>query len=239
MDTSENIIDFYQPKSLASLLVRLQFNSVLSDLDRIKEYVFDNKHIIKSHQTDFIKRVDDEVKKYPTQEFEIREHFEDQYYQYYDTYPALYRNSTLLTIYSYFENQLYQLCETISQNTEGIPKFEQPKGNYIGSCKKYLTSSFGLNLNHKNILWHKITDYQKVRNAIAHSHGSVYTMKGKKIEEQPLYKIIQKTPAIELDGNSGNFKIINDQYLVDFCDITNEYLNVVLQLAEDKLKTAV
>ena len=229
MQTSEKTNDLFESSDIIRFLIDLQKWSVQTDISVFKIFVFDIDKVIKSHKTEFESKVNEQIKKYPHNEQDIKEHFEEQYYQYYEMYPSLYRNSVLLTIYSYFEHNLNQICDTISKYGNSVEKYDKKnKRNLIERCKTFLTKTYGLDLSDIEEIWSNLTVYQKVRNAIAHNDSNTIKEKGKIVSEQYLFKTLKNNNNIKIN-DSGKFQIDNNQFLYDLCVHIEKYLSEVFK----------
>jgi hypothetical protein len=243
MKSNENDNDKFESITIIRLLIDLQKVSVLSNLSVLKEFANDTDKVIKSNKTEFDNRLNEKIKKYPQHEQEIKVHFEDQYSQYYEMYPALYKNSTLLTLYSFLEYNLDQICNNISDYKHNSKrKNNKLQVNTINVSKVFLTEKFKIDLSSVENEWSLLNNvYREIRNAIAHNNPTMITEEGKEIIEQPRYKSLKDNGYlangyIKVNEQNGNFQIINNQFLVDFCSLIEKYLTEIFKRIFTKLQ---
>ncbi len=236
METTSNPEDIFKPVSFIPMILSIQRHSISNETDIFKEYIIDNRTNINKVKEEFIKRVNVELEKYPGQEQDIHEHYEDQYYQYTEFYPAIFNNSTLLSLYSFFELNLKELCHTM-ETYQGLRiKLKDLSGqNYVEKSRRYLELVVGIDLSDLQSTWEKITFYQRIRNKIAHNNSSIVEKKGP-ITSQPLYNAVVANSDLKLKESNGTIIISNDKFLIDFCDIIQQYLVPVILKIESKIK---
>lgn len=101
-------------------------------------------------------------------------------------FPSLQRRSALLTLCSYFEYELEQLCLLYQREKKfGLAPYDL-HGTGIDRSANYLEKVAGLNLTGKSQEWTAIKRIQTIRNVIVHEDGKLQrngnvTDKGKKI----------------------------------------------------------
>ncbi len=223
----------FKPAAVLPMLLQFHRSSIESEVDAFKEYIIDNRHSIKKQQKEFNKMVEDEIKLHPGNEHEISEWYEDQYSRYNDFYPAIFNNSTLLSVYSYFEFNLKRLCITLQNHKKHLIKLDDFGGqNYIDKSRKYIKLVEALDISSLDNTWQKITKYQNVRNCVVHNNSNIIKNKDLEVKKQPLYQILKTNPHLKLNEGNGTFIINDDQYLLDFCDIISEYLVEIIKKLE-------
>lgn len=114
-------------------------------------------------------------KKYPSKiikelhEYLLSEHFNpdgvlNQYF------PNIQRRAALITLFSFFENELDKLCNLFKEIEKYSLSLNDIHGNGIERSTLFLKKVVGLQLD-KNKLWDEIKLIQKIRNTIVHNNG--------------------------------------------------------------------
>jgi hypothetical protein len=87
-------------------------------------------------------------------------------------FPSLQRRSALLTVCSYFENELDKLCR-LYQSEKGFAVTVGERDNGIHRSTTYLHKVAGLDVHRGSEEWQEIKKIQEIRNAIIHRGGKV------------------------------------------------------------------
>jgi hypothetical protein len=89
-----------------------------------------------------------------------------------------FRNSILIQLFSYLENELKNICNAHSQSTKSTYTVNDLKGNSdLEKIKKYLTKSMNLEVG-KFSLWPFINNLRVVRNKIVHENSIIQITDG-------------------------------------------------------------
>ncbi len=90
-------------------------------------------------------------------------------------FPDLQRGSALMTLFSFFEHQLNDLCKRFSNEGKVAVKFEDfpPMDRGIVRSTKYLKDEVGLSKIRGSLAWEEIKNIQSVRNTITHTGGGL------------------------------------------------------------------
>jgi hypothetical protein len=88
-------------------------------------------------------------------------------------FPNLQRRSALITLFSFFEHQLDDLCRGYKKEKGFALSFTDLTGNGIDRSTLYLKKVAGLSLNNGTATWREIKNIQNVRNAIVHNGGEI------------------------------------------------------------------
>ncbi|MFM9329034.1 hypothetical protein [Paenibacillus mesotrionivorans] len=105
-------------------------------------------------------------------------------------YPNHFYSSLVLTIYSFLEGELLEVCK-ILHITRGFPSSdeEQTRDRGIRRSKKYIEKYTGISVDQG--LWEEILELNRMRNIIAH-HGPDFNKKLQLLVEQNLGNHVQK-----------------------------------------------
>jgi hypothetical protein len=108
----------------------------------------------------------------------------EEIFNYY--FPNLQRRSTLIALYSFFENQLNELCKLFAttQQLQHIYTSSRDKG--IDRARGFLVKEMRLPLN-DSIAWQKIKWIQKIRHHIVHDDAKLRTDEMKQYMDKSNY----------------------------------------------------
>jgi len=94
-------------------------------------------------------------------------------------FPDLQRRSALITLFSFLEFQLDDLCKRYAEEKNFVISFTDLKGSGIDRSTLYLEKVVGLPLDKESAIWMEIKNIQSARNVIVHNNGKL--KKGDKI----------------------------------------------------------
>lgn len=228
MSKADSLRSSLKSTPVLPMLVEFLKSTIELEMKSFNEYIVDSRKSIQKQQRLFKKKIDERINSSPDGVEEIYDWYADEYFQYNEFYPTTFHNSTLISLYSFFEFNLKHICFYLHR----IQKFKiKPKDlageNYIEKSKKYLTLVVGVDLSDLDPIWNELTKFQQLRNCIVHNNSNI-KQKDQKISTHPLYQFIIKNPNLQLNENKGTFIINNDQLLLDFSDTIKKYLLSIL-----------
>ena len=180
-------------------------------------------------QSQLVAKINEQIESNPDEVADIHDFHREQFERYYDFHPKFFHNSTLLTLYSFFEYNLKSICNLLKEHKNYNLKVDDLSGNnYISKSKKYLKLLAGISVDNFDDLWRQIEDYQKIRNSIVHNNSCIIR-NSDSLEKQPLYQIIKKSECLELNEKDGTFKISHHKYLMDLIDLISKYITSIIQ----------
>lgn len=97
--------------------------------------------------------------------------FRDDYYTIDEIYLGLYRKSMLVTIYSFLEYTMMDLCDLVKQFYNSSFGAQDLKGKGIIRSRLYLEKVAKINFDKLNAEWADLLTLNKVRNHIVHADG--------------------------------------------------------------------
>ncbi len=223
-------IDRSKFKSMKRLVIYRDYIQI--EFSQIKDYVNETKDLIRSKQKELEKYIDDEIEKdpHPDTEREIVDHFIDDLLKYDRTYIELLMNSTFATSYSLFESSFSRIC-TYAQLEKGsqLHLNDLSGQGIINKCRKYIEKVIEIDLSSLNTEWEEIKNYSKVRNLIVHNSSNFKKDKTKALEDQEMYSFLATNSSIQLKTvGRGDFYINDHQFIIDFCEKGESYLNKVI-----------
>lgn len=228
-EASSPIRSIFNASPVLPMILEFHRVTILTEIKSFKDYIIENHNSMSERQTAFNDMIEEKVKSYPDNEQEVYEWFEDDLYQYNEFYPTMFNNSTLLSIYSFFEFSLKNLCTSLSKYWQYKIQLDDLDGrNYIEKSKKYLILIANLDLTDIDSIWQEITKFQKIRNNIVHNNSNIIRQKDKPLEKQLLYPIVNSNRYLKLNIEKGTFIIENNQFLLDMLDLIEKYLTSII-----------
>jgi hypothetical protein len=88
-------------------------------------------------------------------------------------FPSLQRRSALLTVWSYFENELDKLCRLYQSEKCFAVTVDDLRDKGIDRSTNYLQKVARLHVHHASQEWREIKNIQKIRNDIVHRAGKL------------------------------------------------------------------
>jgi len=126
-------------------------------------------------------------------------------------YPSMHRESILITLYNFLENQLNQLCKTISESIDGDIKLKDLYGQGISRALLYLSKVAQFDLSKMGRELPNIKSVNLLRNQIVHNGGTLPEKSTHKLNEF----ISQQA---NLAGNPGDAIKIRAEFINEFID---------------------
>lgn len=228
----ENLRKRFVATPIIYIIIDIHKSTIKAELDSYREYIRESAGELQKKQTSFNVMIENLLSKDPQNRIDVYEWYEEQSINWNDFFPFAFNNSTYLTLYSFFEYNLKDICQSVHKYGGFTRRVDFGKGDYIGAGKKYLQLA-GLDLADKEAIWGTIRKHQELRNSIVHNNSNIFRNYEKPIEEQSLYNFLSKNKYIKLDNAKGTFKIGDYQFLIEFCDQIESYLITIL----DKIST--
>ena len=143
-----------------------------------------------------------------------------------DYFPQLQRGGALISLYSFFENELDALCDLYIQG-EGIPISQTDmKGKGIERSILFLEKIVGLPIDKNSDTWKELINIKKIRNQIVHERGKLIDKSGQK--KGDVIKYVEDCPL--LDGETE--VLIKEGYLthtLETFDLFFKDMDVLIQ----------
>jgi hypothetical protein len=180
-------------------------NVIKIELDIFREHV---------SQIDlFIKQKSKELKQKKTNSMKINVYF--------NVFLEVLWESLFISIYSFFEYELFRLCKKFEQEYENSIKIKEIRGYIFNQAPIYLKKIVKIDFPDKCTEWEKIGVYKIVRNSIVHRQGRLSDSQKNK---NRIEKFIKDNPSllIELDESNNNIKI-SKETLFDFIETLREF----------------
>lgn len=198
----------------------------------LKEFIESMTGIQKEMEIKFEKNIESLVKDLNDEEKEeCYERSADEYWQLERTFPGIFNSSLFLSINSYLEFYMLQLCKYHEAYYPEVASLEKEGNNGICKYKSFLkkhkiSEPFGASSE-----WNRISVYRKARNFIAHSDSILDETKN----AIDVIKFAEKNPGlISIDSHR---KIrISYECNVDFLDCAEVFLHELVDFAREKAK---
>ena len=205
------------------------------ELNHFNQYIKDTGGLIKKHEDEFKKRIDEYMEDDPEGRDEIIDFHYDDFQMYSTFYPFMLYNSTFLGLYSFFESTLKDICSTLEKMDLSKLKLSDlaRKSDDISQMKKFLTDVIGLNLYELDNVHSQLKDYREVRNLIVHHYSSLKPNKNGRSDD----RFIINDQRLLIDEKNERFVIKDDKYITDFSKLIEEYLRIVYKSALEQLHT--
>ncbi|MDZ4844050.1 MAG: hypothetical protein SH857_00725 [Chitinophagales bacterium] len=136
----------------------------------------------------------------------------------------LYSNSLFISLYSFLERKLYQICKVAEKNKS--IKINDLSGDGIFKYCNYLKKVLEIDLEKINSEWVRITNYNKLRNRIVHSPTNIIE------KDKNNKKLIEAIKSIEYlvindKGAFIEFEINNQKLLLNFLNSITNFLDFI------------
>lgn len=192
------------------VLENIIINRTKDRLEKFRQYTLEIELKFNFDQNELSNRYTDAVKGLPSDKArEIEEYFYDDYYIIEKIYIAMYRKSTLASIYSFLEVSMNRICTHLNSKHDYPVDINDLKDNGIVRAKNYLEKLAKVNFNKLNGEWSDLRDFNKIRNCIIHSEGNIKNSRN----ETKLKNIINNTQSLSL-YEERNIEI--DREYIDF-----------------------
>lgn len=219
--------------------LELTFRFLDNPLKDLPSYIEKNRIWIEEEKNNLekdMKKWSEESLLAQTNEIDSYGYFEDDIIRIHKNYEGVFFNSLLIVSYSQFEIAFKNIClETEKFIVRKIKLKDLHGDDYISRSKAFVEKVLEIDLQNLDIYWSKIKDYQKVRNKIVHNNGRI-----DQSEVNRFKQILDKYANIELVEFDAiqkyHISITHSDYIVDFCQVLNHYLDEVKTRIVEKLK---
>lgn len=143
-----------------------------------------------------------------------------------DYFPNLQRKAHVISLFSFFESSLKELCLRYQTEIQAKVTFTDLAGRGVSKYRAYLDKVVGLEFDKVNQRWDQITNIKKVRNKIVHNEGKVSD------EEKALRQFIESNKYLELRNN--NEVNILPGFLTHMLRVMEEFVYDVDKLVEER-----
>jgi hypothetical protein len=137
----------------------------------------------------------------------------------------IFLNSIYLTLYTNFENLVYEIARIVEERKESAIGIEDIKGyGYVDQYRKYMHLVGGIKSAQKDCNWDELDIYRLVRNKLTHEDGFLNKNLKCNIQEKKEFQYLIKNKVL-LAGTFGHIRIREIFFLNKFCTLTNKLLD--------------
>ncbi|MFA6411571.1 MAG: hypothetical protein WCW53_02670 [Syntrophales bacterium] len=200
------------------MVQRMILDRIRLKLQDIKEYYTELEDKFARDIIKLSERYEEEIsEKNLTQEMkeEVAAYFGEEQSRFEELFLKNFRYSIIVTIYSFLETTLNDLCHHLYHSKKSLLTLDEVKGTGIERARLYLQKVCLIDFPEKSHDWQKIQKFNLVRNCIVHAEGNVEEVKS----PEKLKKIIKNTRGISLYPSIQRFLRIENDYIpsIIFC----------------------
>lgn len=228
---NNNLHEIFNMK-LLPILLQFKRSTIDGEIFNFKEFLFDINNLAIAEKQKLEKMVEEMVQESPEDSQDIYENYMDQFHTYDSKYVELANNGLLVTAYSFFEHQLKDLNNTLSRFITNI-KGTYPKNfslSYSENLRNNIYAMTNLDFSSIENTWMAIDEFRKIRNLIVHNGANLIENDALPIASQSKYMLISIKPQIKLNEESGDFYIIDKDFVFTFLDLTQKYLLDLIEI---------
>lgn len=202
--------------SLPALIFK---NNIIKRLEGFRAY----SHDIESKFEKDIEKISERFNLFSAEEEQhgtiaIRIIMSEEYRNINDVFVGTYRNSTLVTIYSFLENTMRSICVILQKFNDYPIEVADLTGDGIQKSKTYLEKMAKIDFSKINSTWSNLQNLNLIRNCIVHVEGDAKNFKS----TDKLKNIISNNQYLSLERDR---LIVVEREYIDF--VINEVENFV------------
>ena len=202
-------------------ILHVGLKSILFELNYLNDYIEETATTLYQKQKDLEKEYEN-AKKHRTEkddDGELDMFFSDEFHRIHELFPSFTFNSILVSQFSFFESRLKLICDLYARKKFSNVKLSHLAGSDIEKCKRYITVVAGVDFDDFITKWKKISDIQKLRNAIIHNSSKLANEK----ENENIIQFINSDKRIQYFEKHGNFYINDVSFLEDFSKLIIDF----------------
>jgi len=199
-------------------LIKIELRTLIKkntyEIKYLKTYLSSSTESLMSRELELKEKMNSDVQDEPEDERILQSLYEKEI----SKVSSYFFHSSLVLIYSFFENALYNICTNIQSDIGANFSYKDLFGNnIIKKSKYYLELTTAINFEEANKNWDRITQFQKLRNYIIHQNST--------IADKDQIKFNNMFPTIEIVDD--NFFIKDHSLAFEFLDVISEFLNFI------------
>ncbi|MCY8147734.1 hypothetical protein P8833_16365 [Bacillus inaquosorum] len=198
----------------------LFYGFVLGGLEEHVEFIKDIEKKIETDKKKVIQNIENLPKEH--QEY-VWSQGDEQFEKYAYIYPPILLNSMFVSLFSYFEVQMIDLCEDkeILRNYRGIG---------IYKAKEYLSREKKLDKLFSGECWKNIKGYSKVRNCLSHAGGYIRLL-GQESDRNAIEELITNAKDITIENGRINH---GSTFCEEFATLAGKFLEDIYEELKKK-----
>lgn len=182
---------------------------------------------------DLENKIDRIIKRHPEEDHdEVIESFSLDLHEKQEKYPFIHRTSLLITIYSFLENTLNDLCHTLSQSVGSDVKLSDLQGNGIERALLYLSKVAAFDLSKMGGTLPYIKGINKIRNIIVHNGGVLPSS-----PEHKVHAFIERTKS--MSGHPDCNVRFEDAFINEVIKVLIQFFNELDKEVQTHIQTHV
>ncbi|WP_248925535.1 hypothetical protein [Paenibacillus hamazuiensis] len=207
----------------------IHFFIFLFKLETYKEYVLKLEKLIEEETISIEQGIEELIANAPeTKKETLRTSLDDsEVFHLKYSYPPILRKSLFISIYSYLEVELNNLCNKIKENKNLTLSVKDIKGAGIERAAVYLSKVVHIESPFQTSLWREIKSLNDIRNFFVHDNGDrIYSTQHKQL----IISLKSFSPHIRLyEPEAGEYGI----------EIEKEFCNLVIATVEAFLRQVI
>lgn len=141
--------------------------------DELERYLEITEEYLQKAKAEFETWLDEESKTLsPEERDEFNESYEQEYWDYAETFPRILRSSFFVSAYSLLESKMAIICRQLKKDKQMPISWSDLKGDTLDQFKLYCKLA-GLELSYNSKTWQEIQHYCMLRNCIVHNRGLI------------------------------------------------------------------
>lgn len=148
-------------------------------------------------------------------------------------FPNLQRKSAFITLYSFLENELEKLANSLRREISHEGKVDDISGNGIFQSYTYMKLIIALDVTKDAVEWQRLNDINKVRNIIVHAEGELSQDTNQRAKQQQLVKRLKGHLSI----NADNELFLNPTFLSYVLKCFDEFFQYLARSINNKFPT--
>ncbi|MCY8473303.1 hypothetical protein [Bacillus halotolerans] len=203
----------------------IRFKLFISDqLQTFKEYAEFVESNLRKELNDYV----DLCNHYNMDEDDFLYWHYDEISQYRDHFPSIMRNSLFISIYSFLEDKVIDLCKSTDETGK---KLDELKGNGIQRASSFIKKVKKEYFPDDTKEWNFIQNANKIRNCIVHCGGDIEKAKEPEIVRNAVNGL--KNVKVDIHNNI----LLNEDFCTEFIDVVDKFLSDLYRIDSEILKS--
>jgi hypothetical protein len=205
--------------------------------DELERYLEITEEYLQKAKAEFETWLDEESKTLsPEEHDEFNESYEQEYWDYAETFPRILRSSFFVSAYSLLESKMAIICRQLKKDKQIPISWSDLKGDTLDQFKIYCKLA-GLELLYNSKTWQEIQHYCMLRNCIVHNRGLIQgARQERELQAYANRKNIIEDLLIGLSIRSQLQIVLKKEFCKDVTKTIWAFLSAVLEAYESQRK---